>query len=206
MSYLKVAPFALLVMAGSSAMAQSFTVATFSDPTVGQAFASSSLFTFNHTTSQLTGSWIDGTSSGNLTVTVGSTTFTNSSFSMAPVSATAVVAGLYSLGAGSAKFSTATDPDYLTISWNSGFLVTAFGFGSTSPAGSVTFGGSSVASLPASTLSQGSFNFGFGNVQNSGNTQTSTASFTASAVPEPFTIAVLGLGAALALTQRRKTR
>jgi hypothetical protein len=64
----------------------------------------------------------------------------------------------------------------------------------------VTFSGP----LVPSGLSQETFNFSFANFVQNANGATATAAFTSSAVPEPASIAAIGLGLAAMIRRRRK--
>ncbi len=161
------------------------------------------MFSFNSATNQLSGNWTDLVD-GNLVVNVGGTTYFNSSMTMAPVTATPVVAvpGFYTLDRGSITFTNISTPNYLTIQWTGGVFLTGAGFGANGP-GVVTFSGSAVGSQAAS-WDQESFFFSFANSRTSQGITTYTSSLTSSAVPEPFTMAALALGAGLVAARRRR--
>ncbi|MCU0315972.1 MAG: PEP-CTERM sorting domain-containing protein [Fimbriimonadaceae bacterium] len=203
MTNLKICAVALMAVVGASAMAQTFTVATFADPTVGQNPAVSSMFSFNTVSNSLSGSWVDGVSVGNLSLSVLGTGYANTSLSMAAVAATAVVAvpGFYTLAPGSVTFSNISDANLLTISWNSGVFLNSAGFGASTP-NVVSFSGTA-AGAAASAWDQESFFFSFANTRISQDVTTYTASLTSSAVPEPLTMAALALGAGLVAARRR---
>lgn len=192
--------FGLFAVAASSA--QAITVATFADPTIGQSNPTP-LFTFSPDGPNGT---LDGGYEG-LTLATFVGTFTGVSFELEGdgngfVEATASVADRYNLGAGSVRFFTGSDANLLTIAFDSGTL-TNTGFGSSDQqGGNVTFSGT----IAGANLFNEAFAFTFANPKASGSDITYTASFTSSAdaVPEPASLAALGLGALTLLRRRRR--
>ncbi|MBS1723294.1 MAG: PEP-CTERM sorting domain-containing protein [Armatimonadetes bacterium] len=191
--------FALSVAAASQA---SGTMATFADPST---LGDSSLFTWDHTNSTLSGLW---TASGlNLDTPGfnGGGSVANAHFSMDAVSLTTVIPNtLYTMGPGSIHFFT-NDPNnpFFTIDFNGGLFLNPFSAGASELSGNtVSFSGPNVPS----PLQDEQFSFAFANAQTVGDITTFTASFTSSAtvVPEPATLLALGAGLAAFAARRRK--
>ncbi len=182
--------------ASAALVAQAATFATFADPTIGQSNPLP-LFTLDTVGNTLSGSY-----TGGITLVTSATTYNGVSLSMKSVAATPVVPGVYNLSAGAVTLSNASDSNILTISFAAGTL-SDNGFGGSDFKGNgVTFSGSSV---PSTGLTNEAFGFSFANPAQAGNNVTYTAAFTSSAspVPEPASLAVLGIGA-IAMIRRRK--
>lgn len=182
----------LVTVAGAAVSSQAFTVATFSDPSSGTP----SLFSLTGTT--LTGSW---TGTGlNLQLYPNSTVYNNVTFTMAPVTRV----GTFGLGAGSIVFLDSSSNPLLTVSFASGTVLSPFFFGA-----SFTNSDNVVFTSPyinTANYTDEQFSFSFANQKGRNGDYTYTASFTSSAeaVPEPASIAVLGVGAAALLRRRFK--
>jgi hypothetical protein len=196
-SFAKFAFAAAIVGSVVAAQAQSFTVATFADPTIGMANPTP-MFRISPGVGNgtLSGSWAgDG-----LTLETWMGTFNDVEFVMADVATTQIVVGFWTVGEGSVVFSTDTDSNLLTIAFDSGSLTPNGVGGSDFWGNNVTFSGTLA---PGASFTDEAFGFAFANPRADGNDVTFTASFTSSAVPEPASFAALGLGA-IALLRRRK--
>lgn len=182
--------FLLASFAGVAVSSQAFTVATFSDPSSGNPPL------FNVTSSFISGGW---SGSGlSLQLYPNSTTYNNVTFTMAPVARI----GTFGLGAGSVVFLDSSSNPLLTITFSSGSILTPFFFGASfANSDNVTF---SSPYINTSLYTNEQFAFSFANQKGRNGDYTYTASFTSSAeaVPEPASIALLGLGGA-ALIRRR---
>lgn len=178
---------------GAVAQAQSFTVATFSDPSNDP---NSPLFTA--TSADVVGSWL-GTGL-DLVIPETSTTYNDVKMNMDSVSRTGTA-----LGSGMISFwDTDMNNPLFTIEFEEAVILEPF-FASASfiEGQDVTFGGSAIASLQP--LSAEQFSFSFANPFAGQGFNTYTASMTSSAVPEPASMIALGLGvAALASRKKRK--
>lgn len=182
-----------------SACAQADTIATFADPSPG---GDQPVFTFSSTggTGQLSGGW---STTGLLLETPGLAIadVPNAHFIMPAVNGTLNSGSTWDLGAGSVTFADSADAVLFTITFDSAVL--------TSPS---QFGGSDFASNnvsisgPAVTvpLTNEAFAFSFANPVGTLENYTVTSAFTSSAdlVPEPASLALLGLGAAALLRRR----
>jgi hypothetical protein len=180
----------LVSLAGAAVSSQAFTVATFSDPSSGTPPL------FSVTGSTISGGW-SGTGLS-LQLVPNSTTYTNVTFSMAPVTRV----GSFGLGAGSVVFLDSSANPLLTINFSSGSIMTPFFFGASfTNLDNVTF---TSPYINTANYIDEQFSFSFANQKGRNGDYTYTASFTSSAeaVPEPASIAVLGIGAA-ALIRRR---
>lgn len=184
------------------ANAQSFTIATFSDPALN---ATTPLFSFNSTSMTLSGGWALPGLTLQTPGLIGGGSYGNATFNMTTLNLTATAApNLYSTGAGSVQFFDAGFNALMTISFTSGYFtnplsVGASDFGATF--NNVTFTGPMV---PAG-LTNEQFAFSFANPTNIGNNVTTyTSSFTSSAVPEPASMTALALGAVAMLRRRSK--
>jgi hypothetical protein len=192
--------FASMLVAGAVA-ANAGTIASFADPTGHPA---SPMFTFNTNTNLLTGSY---TGTGLTLKTpgfLGGGEVSDVKFEMSSVNLTPILPGsIYGAGAGVITFYTSsiTNPLF-TVNFGGGTLVNPFSFGASELIGqSVSFSGPNV---PAG-LSGEQFSFAFANAADvAPGVRTYTASFTSSAVPEPGTMAALGLGVAALLRRRKK--
>ncbi len=183
----------VLAIVAIAAASQAFTVASFQDPTIGQ----SNLVVFTLSGGSLSAGYtgielnVLGTNYSNVTMTITPVTISGSG----PV---------YNVAAGSAVFSTGSDSNVLTITWDGASLVEPFSLGgSFAAAQTVTFSGSSVPAAAATWTSR-QFAFSFANQQTGPNGTTYSASMTSSAVPEPATIAVLAMSIVGLVARRRK--
>lgn len=181
---------------GTAALASADTIATFSDPSPD---GSQPLFTFasNDVTGSLSGSW---SGLGLLLQTPGlaAPDFNDARFSMPAVTA---VGGpeVWALGAGAINFTDSGGSALMTITFAGGSLSSPSTFGASDFVGqNVVFSG---PIIPGG-LSQEAFAFSFANPVGTISDYTVTAAFTSSAVPEPASIALLALGALVAIRRR----
>lgn len=174
---------ALAATAFMAASVNASTIATFSDPA---ADGSTPLFSSDGTT--FTGGW-SGTGLELKTPGLPIADVADATFTLTPLTITPVVAGLDSLSAGTLEFFDGAT-SVLKITFDSAFLT------------QVSFGASDLAvqnvTITAPSLSfplvQEQFAFSFANTEQSGNTTSWTAAFTSSAIPEPSSLILLGLG------------
>jgi hypothetical protein len=170
-----------------------FTVATFDDPAVDDT---TPLFTVNFTAMTLNGRWSDAQIGLLLHVPYSGHTFTDAWFSMTEVQ---IINTFGDTGSGEINFyanNTSTDP-LITLNFGSGY-VDYYNFGADAifVTNNVTITGSEITG----DLSEEQFAFSFANLAKlPDHTEwtdgfTATAAFTSSAVPEPATICMLGLG------------
>ena len=178
-----------------------FTVATFADPSKN---SDNPLFTADFSDGTLNGGWAYGNTGLTLEIYNGHT-FTNAWFEMAEVGITDAFGDTESGAINFYAYGTTANP-LLTISFESGYVdYHNFGADGIFVTNNVTITGSEIAG----TLSEEQFAFSFANLAElPGHTDwadgfTATAAFTSSAIPEPATICLLGLGA-LVLPRRRK--
>ncbi len=199
---LLVALFAILSC--GLAQAQTETIATFADPSMD---AGNPLFTVDNISEYITGGWADIETGLSLEIPYSGNTYSDAFFTMTDVVYSGGTSG-GNTGGGTIKLfadgqNTSTTP-LIQISFDSGH-VTPFSFGAMDMfySDGVTITGSEIAS----PLMDESFAFSFANqTALSGsweNGYTATASFTSSAVPEPATICLLGLGCLLFSRNRR---
>ncbi len=181
------------ILVGAVASAQAVTIATHDDPALNGTTP-----LFFAAPSSISGSW---TGTGlTLEIPVVPVSFTDVKMDMGSVTRAGNV-----LGAGTVKFyTTDINNPIFQVDFNAGTIFEPFGIGASFvSAQDVTFSGSAVSSL---SFENEQFAFSFANPVNFGNDGNSyTASFTSSAdvVPEPASMAILGLGVA-ALARRKR--
>lgn len=185
---------ASIALVASTTRAETMTIATFQDPSPNGTLP---LFSFNASGNQLGGGWIFP----GLTLSTPSGDFQNVTFSMSA----APGSGPGEVGAGSVVFTSAST-DIFTITFDSGLLnLTGFGATEFLATNEVVFSGPIV---PAG-VGEESFSFAFANQTAVGGdgSFTATAAFTASAIPEPATVGLIGLGGCMVLRRvRRRSR
>lgn len=190
---------ALLIVASAQA---SFTVATFQSPSSG---SSEPLFHVSWADDLVTGGW--DSSMQNLTlefVWPMAGVFNNVWFDMTPVQITAepVPNEVGTTGGGTINFyaeGTVADP-LMVITFDSGY-VSKYGFGSDD----AEFSGSMINQ----SLSEEQFSFSFAAIQYVKKSRdfealSATAAFNSSAIPEPATLAIFGIGAAMMFRLRKR--
>lgn len=193
--------FAFALVAAGIAQAGTITFATFSDPAPTGA---TPLFTQVYGSSPdvtVTGGW----SGTGLTLSVPYTggTYTNAKYTLdAAVAGTStVLADTYSLGSGSLSFFDSSSNPLFQITFRSAVLSPG-GIYATSKNGIALSG--AIVPLDTIVLQQFAFSYANDNWANA-STETDTASFTSSVVPEPATMAVFAIGlVGLAARRRRK--
>ena len=190
----------------------SLTIATFADPSKdsNNPFP---LFTVDFIKKKLTGGWDDDKTGLILEIPYSDHTFEDAWFEMTEVEITDTTKMwgqiFGQIGSGVINFyedNNSTDP-LVVINFESG-LVSRYSFGANEifVAENVTITGSKIPG----TLSQEQFTFGFANrAKLPGHTNwsdgfTATGAFTSSAVPEPATMALLGLGSLTLLRRKRR--
>jgi hypothetical protein len=184
------------------------TIATFSDPALS---ATTPLFTVNDVTKTVSGGWLDSQTGLDLQVVLTGNTFNNAFFTMTPLSYTGSL-NYAVTGAGTIRFfADNADPlsatPILQIDFdNANITFGGLGGDNLFSSNGVKFSGSEIGSL---SLSEEVFAFSFANLKalNPASPKlgySATAAFTSSAiVPEPATLAILGLGS-ITLIPRRK--
>ena len=183
------------------------TIATFDDPAGG---SDSAFFTVDLTNNLITGEWADSQTGLNLDVVYSGNPFPDAFFTMTPVSYTGDIMG-GSTGSGTIKFfadnqNTSTTP-LIQIVFDSA-TISPIGFGGLElfALNDVTISGSV---LGGATLTDEAFAFSFANQvalnDDWVNGFEATAAFTSSAIPEPATLTLLGIGALATLTRRRRS-
>jgi hypothetical protein len=196
--------------------AHSKTVATFADPALN---TSTPLFTIDGIGNTVNGGWGDNKTGLNFEVVWTGNTYNNAYFTMTqltitskPITVPNATLAYFTTSGGTIKFFKDNDPTsampILQIDFDS-LSCTFGGLG-----GDNVFSGNNVKfsgfEIGNTVLSEETFAFSFANLRafNSvlpDNGYTSTASFTSSAVPEPVTLALLGIGG-MALLRRRSHR
>ncbi|OHB52054.1 MAG: hypothetical protein A2Y10_11005 [Planctomycetes bacterium GWF2_41_51] len=177
-----------------------FTVATFADPS---RISTNPLFEVDFIGTTLNGGWSDTETGLLLDIPYSGNSFIDAWFEMTEVE---IIDSFGNTGGGEINFYANGDStnQLLTINFESGY-VSRFNFGVDEifVAGNVTITGSEITG----TLSEREFSFGFANLAHLEGSQdwndgfTATAAFTSSAIPEPATICLLGLGV-LSLVRR----
>lgn len=190
-----------IALIASSAQA-TITIATFADPTTD---VSTPLFTVDFNANLITGGWM--ASNLNLEV-LSSTAFNNAVFTMTDVIITSdsdPFFGVKTQGGTIKFFESDQTTEIITVEFNTGW-VSLFQFGGADfefEGEEVTISGPALGSL---VLDEETFAFSFTNIapiqENFQNGFTATASFTSSAVPEPATMGLIGLGALLIRRKR----
>lgn len=197
-----------IALSGGLAQGSTVTIATFADPSMD---ASNPLFTIDLVNDHIMGGWADSQTNLTLEVIYSGNTFVDAFFTMTTITYAGDITG-GETGGGTIKFfangqSTSTTP-LIQIGFDSGH-VTPLGFGAMDLfyADGVNISGSEIG--PA-ILTDEAFSFSFTNQVPIGgdwnNGHTATASFTSSAIPEPATIALLGLGALSLLRRKRRAK
>ncbi len=198
---------AALLLPMGNIQAASVTVATFADPS-GEA--TNPLFTVNWASSTVNGIWDDSKTNLDLQIVLpgAQAVFNDAWFVMDPVNitSTTIFGGekFGTTGSGQIRFyenGTSVNP-VMVIDFLTGFIGRQFISADEFYGNNVTITGSAIPYA----LSFEQFSFSFANVTalpGGVDGFTSTASFTSSAVPEPTTIALLGLGTLLLMRRKR---
>jgi hypothetical protein len=188
------------------AHAGTMTIATFDDPTVD---GSTPLFEINLTSNTITGGWDDSQTGLDLDVVCSSHIFNDAFFTMTPLSYTGDISGGVT-GSGIIQFrsdgegsGTAPIDPLIQIEFNSANIsLNGFGAVELFEAGNVTITGREITGL----LTNESFSFSFANhtLLPVDDGYTATAAFTSSAVPEPATILLFGMGGLITVFARKR--
>ncbi len=189
----------VLVLCAFATSAQAVTIATFDDPSPSGATP-----LFIATDSSVSASWL-----GNgltLVVPYASTSFSNVQMEM--LSVTRTEAGPVDLlGAGLVRFwTTDYNAPIFTMAFDGGVIIEPFATASSTFIGNVIdFGGSALASLDPLENEQFSFSFANPVGQNTSERHyTAAMTSSADAVPEPATMALLGLGISVLVARRKR--
>lgn len=187
---------AVAVVAGS-ASAQSFTFATFADPSTGPV---PPMFVYNNTAGTLDAAW----GQPGLTLeTPGSAApdIVDAKMLMTTLNQTSALP-FANFGAGTIRFFTPANVLALRIDFSSAHLSGPLGFGALDLIGdNVVFSGPIVGAMP---IFQEAFSFSFANQILTGDGFTATAAFTSSVrVPAPGAFALAALGGLVAARRRR---
>lgn len=183
---------AAFLTAGVLTSANAYTIGTFADPSPSGAEPLFELDGFN-----FTGEW---TKPGlTLVMPITSQIYPNATFQMTPLTWN----GATGLSGGTLTFYNAAQTLVLQIDFDAAWYFGPFGFGASDLAGqTVTMTG---PGLPAG-LYEETFAFSFANQTATPNGFTWTASFTSSAIPEPTSLSLLGLGLVQWLAASRRRR
>ena len=183
--------------------AQAQTVATFADPTMGSG--GPAMFTMNYAADNITGGWTD--SQTGLTLNVCGINYYNTYFTMAAISYN-YAAG--TTGGGAINFyqdgqNPATTP-LLQVSFTSA-TVSPYSFGGSNSFFAANGVAISGTGINGTWTNQASFAFSFANQAvlngSANNGYTATSAFTASAIPEPITMVILGIGGLFIRSRKR---
>jgi hypothetical protein len=191
---------------GASSFA-SFTVATFADPATGSSQNFISVTPGVAGSFDMTAAWT-GAGLNLLTPGTPAPDFPNATFQLFNATGgnvlnfTPIVPNLvYQSGPGVLRFFDNASNQILQIGFASSQL-TQFGWGASDSNGNAVV---MTGSIAGTGWSDEQFGFAFANTTSTPNGTTLSASFTSSAVPEPATLAALGLGA-VALMRRRRSK
>jgi len=192
----------------SWASAVTSTIATFADPA---ADSTAALFEVDLTNNLITGGWDDCQTNLDLDVVLSGHIFNDAFFTMTPVSYSGDITGGVT-GGGAITFrkdgeggNTAPITPLILIEFDSANItLTGFGAVEMFTASNITITGTEI-DIP---LTNESFSFSFANQAPLpvGEGYTATAAFTSSAtIPEPSTLILLGAGALLRLTRKKRS-
>lgn len=193
-----------IALAGLAASANAQTVATFADPAAGPG---TPLFSLNAATGVFSGGW-SGTGLTLLTPALPTTSYSDVTFVLSPLSTTFMIGGFRQLSGGDVRFFDSSLAEIFRITFSDATLTSSLSFGSSDFVGSnVAFSGSIFPS--GYSLSNESFAFSFANPASAAPTGsfTVTSSFTSSAdilIPAPGAALLAGIGGVLAIGRRRR--